>query len=222
MQMLAMRQQIQVLSQHNVFLIQQNLQLMQKQMADGASSASAPPQAKLQKLRQRPPAPPRVPQELWDEALDGAPRPNGPLSWELREKSRHGLVHDARLGQPNLNARFVNAVAGLRIRKAKEDTDGSRDEDWRQGVMTREDATLGVWLASFDDAAAEERVDCGRADLYDANPLAPVLDPDEDSKTCGDGRLLTPADQIFTENQQLCLELYTVEADSTQTMFWQS
>jgi uncharacterized cupredoxin-like copper-binding protein len=122
----------------------------------------------------RPPPPPTVPQDLWDKALDEAPRVPGPLRWVLREKSKYGLVHDERVGEPSFTARYVMAKKGLRVRKAQDGTDGSKPEDWRHGSLTRQHDTPGMWWCKFDDAPDdEEHIDCGKNDLYDTNPLPP-------------------------------------------------
>merc|ERR1711871_851108 len=79
-----------------------------------------------------------------------------------------------RIGKPNFTARFVTAVEGLRIRKAHDGTDGSQEDHWRLGILTRPSDTPGRWMAKYEDVDEEEENDTGKDDLYDMNPLQPT------------------------------------------------
>lgn len=65
-------------------------------------------------------------------------------------------MHDERLGGYSHDSKnFKIATPGLRV--SVKAMNGTR----RHGVLLKEDATAGMWVAKFGDSAQEEKVDCG-------------------------------------------------------------
>ena len=174
----------QLLKQQNAWLMQQLC--VQQQMLRGAAQNIMPPmQAPAvthpipPSTKPRPLAPEDVPQQLWDKALDEAPPPKGALKWRLSRKEQPSLVHDPRMGSAMYSARFVLTVPGLQVRKAKERLRGLTGErvgttQWRYGRLLEEGEAPGVWMVKFEDADCAEKLDCGRTNRYEANPMPPV------------------------------------------------
>jgi hypothetical protein len=66
------------------------------------------------------------------------------------------------------------------VRKANARPRGPNGErigeiEWRYGALVAEHETPGVWMAKFEDAENAEKLDCGRANRYEANPMPPVM-----------------------------------------------
>ena len=176
----------QLLKQQNAWLMQQLcFHHHQHMLRDAAQNIMSPMHSPVStdpeppKTKPRPLAPEDVPQQLWDRALDEAPPPKGALKWRLSRKEQPSLVHDPRMGRAVYSARFVLTVPGLQVRKAKARVPGPNGErvemtHWRYGRLLEEGEGPGVWMVKFEDADCAEKLDCGRGNRYEANPMPPV------------------------------------------------